>query len=222
MEYLRNFIKTLKTRGLEALGRYYSTYPAFVYDRKDPEYRGRLRLVIPMLTRDRPSNTWALPKTFSGNGYGAQTIPKSGDLVWVSFRHGDRRYPIWEYGYFGNKEPEDSTLSRYDNHWFKTPAGSMVEIDDTKGEEEIRVTHRSGAKLIFSNEGLLVETLGSVDVVAGTSSISIDSSNINIDANGAPVFVNGPHEVLYSTIPGATAITNVAQIGVSKTVKVGP
>lgn len=221
MEYLKNFIKTLKTRGLEALGRYYSTYPAFVYDRSDPEFRGRLRLVIPMLTREKPSNTWALPKTFAGKGFGSQSIPKSGSMVWVSFRHGDRRYPIWEHGYLGKDEQSDDRLQGYDNHWYKTPGGHLVELDDNSGNEEIRITHKSGAKIVMTNDGVELTTVGTLDIVAGNNLVSLDGSGVNIDANGLPVFVNGQNEVLYSRIPGLTDIVDVAQIGISKTVKVG-
>jgi hypothetical protein len=128
IEVFRQFIISLKERGLEAFGRYYSEYPAFVADRDDPEFRQRLRLVIPMLTRDAPMKYWALPSTYSGATYGMQVLPKRGDLVWVTFQNGDRRYPKWHHGYPGKDENLGSTFDNYDNYWFKTPEGLSLEF----------------------------------------------------------------------------------------------
>lgn len=155
-DYLIEFIKNLKNRGLEMFGRYYSSYPAFVYDRNDPENRCRVRLVIPMITRDRPMATWALPKKFSGSGYGVQMIPKKGDIVWVSFRHGDRRYPLWEHGYEGTEDEKEDELKSPDNYWFKTPQGITGQFDDENREVRVYVpvTDNNTLKLIFNDTGI--------------------------------------------------------------------
>ena len=221
MEAVKAIIIFIKTRGLEYFGRYYSRYRGFVYDRNDPEHRGRLRLVIPTTTRKEPMEYWAPGIHYAGKGYGSQVIPKTGDVVWVTFEHGDPRFPIWEHGYFGKGE-DDDRLHGYDNHWFKTPAGHIVELDDTLGEEAIRITHKTGHIINMTNEGISVETSKDVDILAGNNLISMDNAGINIETGGLPVFIGGDKEVLYSLVPGLTAIVDVAQIGVSTKIKVGP
>lgn len=209
MDYLVTFIKNIRERGLEMLGRYYSEYPAFVYDREDPEHRGRLRLVIPMITRNRPMETWVLPKKFSGNGYGVQVLPKKGDVVWVTFRHGDKRHPLWEHGYEGKKDAKDEELQSYDNYWFKTPQGITGQFDDENREVRVYVpvTDNNTLKLIFNDTGIsLVRdgkkiSLGALDgsaepaVLGDKNKDALDELALKIDN-------------IYSAIGGAAVAAN--------------
>ena len=71
VEILKNIIY----RGLESLGRYYSSYGGFVVDNNDPDYCGRLKLKVPEIYGDDIMDYWAWPKGFySGKGYGMQII----------------------------------------------------------------------------------------------------------------------------------------------------
>ncbi len=134
--------------GLERFGRYYSIYPGFVYDNKDPKNMHRLRLVIPGIA-DTPMDEWAWPHgLFSGETFGAHCIPPEGSTVWVSFRLGDPNYPIWEHGHFGKQDTVTWTDSqkRYNNFWFKTPQGNTIELDDELGTITITDAHGNIAK----------------------------------------------------------------------------
>lgn len=142
--------------GMEKLGRYYSEYPGYVFDNKDPDNLCRVRLIIPGIA-DNPMDDWAWPKDlFAGPGFGAHCIPPEGSVVWVSFRLGDPNHPLWFHGHYGYKDVEDWTdkQKRTNNFWFKTPQGSIIEMDDNEGT--IRVTDATGNQIQTSAKGISI------------------------------------------------------------------
>lgn len=145
-----DLLSKLLTRGFEAFGTYYGTYKGFVVDREDPKHYGRLKLNIPNVTGKHVLNYWAYPSNcYSGNGYGSQILPNVGDLVWVEFEQGNTRRPLWKFGYFGKGEKPEA-LEDYNNFWFKTPGGHLVELDDTTGI--IKITGKAGIRLYDSTD----------------------------------------------------------------------
>ena len=57
--------------GLEKLGRYYSSYRAFVVDNDDPLKHNRVRIVSPIFGMYGNQGIWAYPKSqWGGNNYG--------------------------------------------------------------------------------------------------------------------------------------------------------
>lgn len=157
MQEILRILSELFKLGFEKFGLYYSCYMGFVEDNDDPEKYGRLKLKIPIVTGNNVFNYWAWPKSnFSGNGYGSQCIPKIGDMVMVEFEMGNPRKPVWNYGHFGKKDGQKEkpqALESITNYWFKTPEGHLIELDDTQGSVEIRITHKNGFKhLIKTNE----------------------------------------------------------------------
>lgn len=71
--------------------KYRSTYQATVQDVHDPMRSGRIRVYCKYVYGDDYS-PWCQPKHQSH----LWTIPLEGSKVWITFRHGDPRYPIWE------------------------------------------------------------------------------------------------------------------------------
>ena len=121
--------------GLEAFGRYYSCYRAFVFDTNDPENLQRIKLIIPQISGDQAYNYWSMPKgVFYGEGYGSQILPQKGDVVWVEFEGGAPEIPIWSHGHPGRKElpTKDPDLKEKDCYWLLTPKGNFVKLYDTK------------------------------------------------------------------------------------------
>ena len=226
MKALTRILVNMVTLGLEnVIHRYYSSYRGYVAEREDPEGYGRLKLIIPITTGENVMNYWAWQKDcYSGANHGMQNIPEVGDMVWVEFEHGDPNKPIWSYGYFakrsGKKEKPD-TLKSVFIKWFKTPAGHLIELDDTEGEEEIRITQAHGGKFTISKDGFTFYTNKNIDVVAGDNSLHLDDSGIHLNSGVKPVFINGSYPVLYAKVPLATAITDVEEIGVATKLKVG-
>lgn len=142
--------------GLEKLGRYYSEYPGFIVDNKDPENLHRVRLIIPGIA-DVPMDSWAWPKAlFAGSTFGAHCIPPEGTMVWVSFRLGDPNHPIWFNGHYSADDTKNWTTKqkRYNNYWFQTPQGNIIELDDDEGI--VTITDAHGNKIQTSSSGVSV------------------------------------------------------------------
>lgn len=142
--------------GMEKFGRYYSTYPGFIHDNKDPENLHRVRLIIPGIA-DSPMDEWAWPKgLFAGPKFGAHIIPPEGTMVWVSFRLGDPNHPIWEQGHFSADDTKNWTdkQKRYNNFWFQTPQGNLIELDDQDGT--ITITDAHGTVVKTSDKGVSI------------------------------------------------------------------
>lgn len=76
--------------------RFYGIYRGKVVNSNDPDKHGRVRVVIPQILGDNPTN-WAWPMDSSAIKTKA---PFSGQGVWVMFEGGDPSYPIWT-GTFG-------------------------------------------------------------------------------------------------------------------------
>ena len=134
--------------GLEKLGRYYSSYRGFVVDNEDPKGLGRIKVINPTLNQFDNVGIWAFPKgQWGGKDYGVNLLPLIGDMVWVEFEHGDIRYPIWQHASYGTDEkPEEFSSPQI--YGFKTPAGNIIIIDDSKGKEYILVKRKGGSEYI--------------------------------------------------------------------------
>lgn len=146
-----NLIKEWRTYGFEKLGRYYSSYRAFVIDNEDPENLSRLILKIPDVTGNNIHPKWAWPKNcYSGKNYGINIIPEKNTMVWVTFEYGDPSRPLWEHGYYG-KEEKPEEFKDLKNFAFKTPGGHLIELDDTKKELRIRTIN---GKTLVERDGI--------------------------------------------------------------------
>lgn len=155
---LVRFIKTLAKDGLEAFGKYYSCYRAYVVDVNDPENLHRLQLVIPQISGNQHYNYWAFPRNvFAGEGYGSQVLPQKGDVVWVEFEGGHPEVPIWSHGHFSRKEiPEkDKELKDVNCYWFITPKGHKVKLNDTTNT--IHIESSLGDVVHMDEKGVKVE-----------------------------------------------------------------
>lgn len=145
MEQLLQLFNDISRYGLEKMGLYYSQYRGFVADVEDPEHYGRIKISVPEIYGDKVPNIWAWPVTnFAGKGYGMQCLPRKNDVVWIRFEKGNPRKPLWSYGYFGKGDKPES-LKNYNNYWFKTPHGHVIEFNDT--EDVIRITRAEGQKI---------------------------------------------------------------------------
>ena len=145
---LQEFARALIFHGLEAIGKYYSSYRGYVVDNNDPDNMGRIQVLIPSITNDQKHTKWAWPKNqFAGNNYGMQVLPQIGDLVWVEFENGNARFPLWIHGHFGQTEkPEEFVTPQV--YGFKTPKGQIIVIDDRDDVEKIIINHGENVGLV--------------------------------------------------------------------------
>lgn len=171
VEILKNIIY----RGLESLGRYYSSYGGFVVDNNDPDYCGRLKLKVPEIYGDDIMDYWAWPKGFySGKGYGMQIIPQVKDMVWVEFEKGDPRRPIWSHGHpIKDEIPND--LQDVKKYWIITPGGISLVLNDT--DNVITLEIKDGAKIELAKDKITLVSGLTVEINKDNISLGKDQSS---------------------------------------------
>jgi hypothetical protein len=159
--------------------RRYGKYRAFVFDNKDPEKRGRLRLLIPSVLGESETG-WALPCFPFGGGksYGWFAVPEKDAQVWAEFEEGDIARPIWT-GVFWQREadvPEDAAKEQPTTRLFQTPSGHIMQFDDEKDKEAFRLFHPREAEISIDKNGSLVL-------------LDASGANITLDADGKKIIV---------------------------------
>jgi len=135
--------------GLERVGLYYGTYPAIVLNNQDPDSKYRLEVSIPDIYQHQKAPGWIIGKyVFGGEDYGLHVLPSIGDMVYITFRRGSLKYPMWQHGGYSAGE----LPAEYDKPWkygFKTPKGKLVIIDDGDPSDDndlgsVKITHQNG------------------------------------------------------------------------------
>ena len=127
----------------------------------DPGHECRVKLTFHFDGGKNESDWCRVVQPYAGNGYGAVFVPEKGDEVLVAFRHGDMRYPFVLGGLYNgtDKPPTDRTASR-DQKLIRTKHGHRVLLDDSPGQEAIRVTTAGGRELILNDVSGTVAVTG--------------------------------------------------------------
>lgn len=136
--------------GLETVAkRYYGVYRGTVVDTRDPDQRGRVRVLVPYVSdEDPPDDYWFEPvMAGAGGGRGSFWPPEIGDSVRVTFEEGDVEKPgVYFGGWYGSPDgkSEVPTALGYsdgqpERRGFVTRGGHMLVLDDTVGQESIRM-----------------------------------------------------------------------------------
>ncbi len=172
--------------------RYYGVVEAIVAKvTDDPEHECRVTLRFPFFDGATAESDWCrVVQPYAGNGYGAVFVPEEGDEVLVAFVHGDMRFPVVLGGLYNgvDKPPTDRTASQ-DQKLIKTKHGHQVVLDDSQGQEAIRIITEGGHELILDDHGgtiavtgngvkITLEDSGTVTVQA--QNVNVESENINL------------------------------------------
>lgn len=146
---LIDLIWEIKKFGLEnVFNRYYSLYPAKVVDNEDPKNRWRVKLEVPDILDDKELAEWAEPMPHAGkaavdsstNGsFGSFHPPKVGDYVWVIFRMGDIRHPIYFGGWWASDETPEFLSDDRKNAVFISRFGHKITVDETEDAAKINI-----------------------------------------------------------------------------------
>jgi phage baseplate assembly protein V len=182
--------------------RYYGVVEAIVANvTDDPEHECRVTLRFPFFDGATAETDWCrVAQPYAGNGYGAVFVPEEGDEVLVAFVHGDMRFPIVLGGLYNgvDKPPTDRTASR-DQKMIRTKHGHQVVLDDSQGQEAIRITTAGGHELILDDaSGTVAITGNGVKITLDdTGSITVQGTNITVE--GSTVTVEAEHIALGST-----------------------
>ena len=178
----RDFIFTLLYRGLEHFGKFYSAYRGYVVDNNDPEKLHRIKVRIPVVTKEKTHTKWIFPKNlYGGKDHGIQLLPEIGDLVWVEFEHGNTEFPIWSHGHYGiGEKPVEFVNSKV--YGFKSPKGQLVVIDDRPNENYIRIKDANNTDKVYKTELIAFnhgENGGLVKVVELTKRLNALENKLN-------------------------------------------
>ena len=177
--------------------RYYGVVEALVTNvTDDPEHECRVTLRFPFFDGATAESDWCrVAQPYAGNGYGAVFVPEVGDEVLVAFVHGDMRFPIVLGGLYNgvDKPPTDRTASR-DQKMIRTKHGHQVVLDDSPGQEAIRITTAGGHELILDDAGGTVAVTGngvkitlddSGTVTVQGTTVTVEAGQINLGASAA-------------------------------------
>lgn len=151
------FKDLLSQYGLEYFNKYYGYYRGIVYDNKDPQNQGRLRIMCPQVYPAGESpDYWAYPIGMpSGKDYGFYSMPSIGDPIWIMFEGGNTRFPIWSHGWWAaNQLPDAAKRKEPTNHIFQSPKGQRIEFDDEKGL--VVITNKKGFKVVVNEKGVFL------------------------------------------------------------------
>jgi phage baseplate assembly protein V len=175
--------------------RYYGVVEALVAKvTGDPEHECRVTLRFPFFDGGTAESDWCrVAQPYAGNGYGAVFVPEEGDEVLVAFIHGDMRFPIVLGGLYNGKDkpPTDRTTSK-DQKMVQTKHGHQVVLDDSQGQEAIRIKTAGGHELILDDAS------GTVAVTGNGVKITLEDSG-TVTVQGTKVVVEASNIALGSS-----------------------
>ncbi|QQP98140.1 phage baseplate assembly protein V [Lysobacter enzymogenes] len=160
-------------------GQFPGLYRGTVTLNTDPEFRGRLLLMIPDVTTFVPS-TWAEPCTPlagpTGPGMGVYMVPTVGAAVWVMFEHGDVNKPVW-MGCRFDTQADAPSMSKLSN-----PLDPSI-IISTVLQNQLIISDLPPTPL---TGGIVLQTTTGAMLVVNDSGIYIDNGK------GASIWLVGP------------------------------
>lgn len=173
--------------------RYFGVVEAIVTDVNDPEKEGRIRVKFPWFDPDMESDWCPLAQPYAGAGQkGWHLIPDVDDLVLVAFIHGDMTQPVAIACLCNgvDKPPTHRDDSR-DQKMLRTRAGHEILLDDTAGEERVRIVTQGGHTLDLNDkeQRVVVQTSGGQSVILdetgavtikGSQSVTVDAPKVNL------------------------------------------
>lgn len=151
---------------------YPGLYRGTVAENKDPEFRGRVMLIVPDVASFVP-NTWAEPCSPlsgpPGPGMGVYMVPMVGAGVWVMFEHGDVNKPVW-LGCRFDLPADPPAISKLGNPVnptivIQTPMQNMLTISDLAPgvppapiSGGIVLRSATGTMLVVNDSGIYLDT----------------------------------------------------------------
>jgi uncharacterized protein involved in type VI secretion and phage assembly len=169
-------------------GRWYGCHVGVVVDLVDPDSQGRVKVALPWSPDGGGERyeAWARMTTlFAGNDRGAWFMPEVDDEVLLVFQGGDPRWPFIVGGLWNGQDAPPTPASADNNlKVIKSRNGVVVTLDDSQGQESIRLETPGGCSLTLKDGP---GTLTAED--SNGNSIKLEAAGITITAS-AKVTVN--------------------------------
>jgi uncharacterized protein involved in type VI secretion and phage assembly len=169
-------------------GKFYGKYRGTVTDNVDPEFRGRLLIMVPDVAALIPA-TWAEPCVPLagpiGPPMGAYLVPPIGTGVWVEFEQGDPNYPIWvgcRWGQSGSLPPLALTGTISPNIVFQSLGQNALIITDLPGPAGgIMLKSATGAAtLIVNDTGIYLQTLTGASLTLTANTVIVNEGALTV------------------------------------------
>lgn len=198
------FLENLALYGLEYYRKFYGIYRASVDNNKDPEKRGRIKILCPSVGHRIAPNIWVDPAFFNaGDAHGLFWPPVVGDSVRVAFERGDPGRPVIYWGgWFGEDEVPDGLGylggDAPDSRGMVTPiAKHALKFIEQDKEEAVELLWKEGAASIVidkegsirisAKNGTLIDLNAKDSKItiteAGGAEVMMDSKDVNIKSN---------------------------------------
>lgn len=142
-------------------GQLFGKYRGTVYDNNDPLKRGRLKLLVPSVFGDQPTD-WiggAFPLA-SAAREAFIVVPETNSHVLVEFVEGDKSAPIWTAAYFPDtpqqvEVPADFDLEQGQLHLLRTRMGLALRLeDDGEAVQVLVISHPGGGEIRVDQDGI--------------------------------------------------------------------
>lgn len=168
--------------------KYYGKYKGIVLNNIDPEFRGRLTLMVPDVLSLIPT-TWAeacIPLAGpTGPPMGFFIVPPIGTGVWVEFENGDPNHPIWVGCRWGSQAdlPPLSKLGLpvSPNIVFQSLGQNTVMISDLPGPTGgIMLKSLTGASIIVNDTGIYIQNGKGASIVMVGPSVNINTGALTV------------------------------------------
>lgn len=157
-----------------AVTQYFGKYRAKVVDVKDPEKRGRIRVMCPKVLGDYKSS-WCEPCIpFAYENGGDFHIPKLNDFVWVEFEEGDHNRPIWVGSLWTVNNTSLNTDYTVNTRVIEFDGGR---VEMTRGNILITI----GGSQINLTSGGTIDVKGKAITLNGSSSVSLQGGSVNLN-----------------------------------------
>ncbi len=148
---------------------------AKVVDTQDPD--GLSRLQVQFLWQEPLNQTtpWLRMQTpYAGTGKGLHFLPEVGEQVLVGFIDGNAERPYVSGAFYtGVNKPDQWQTDANNIKALRSRSGHTIELDDTEGEEQIRIYDNEVNAIVFdlNNKSLTISTEGDLNLVGNTVNI---------------------------------------------------
>lgn len=114
--------------------KYYGLYQGFVTNIKDPEKRGRIKVICPSVLGGNTESAWCDPIVpIAYDNGGDFCIPAKDEAVWLLFIGGNSNKPAWLGGWWSkNKSPLGDKYSNIDSIRIINYADCIITMQDGK------------------------------------------------------------------------------------------
>jgi len=172
--------------------RFFGKHRGLVTDNQDPLNLGRIKAKVPEVLQDVETG-WALPALpYSGDGFGAYTVPSPGAGVWIEFEAGDVSRPIWTGCFWGDGQlPKDEggTAATPPLKILRSEQGLLVALNDD--DQTITVSDSGGSNLvkIKTQEGRIT--------IQASAMVVVEAPQIQLVADSTHPLVFGDNLLQY-------------------------